>query len=432
MDILRIEEYFDRLWPLNRSLTGEGNRETLRILQELVDLQIHEIPSGTQCFDWTVPPEWTVHEAWIEGPNGDRIIDFADNNLHLVGYSVPFAGQLDLQTLKTHLHSRPDMPHAIPYVCSYYSPYWGFCMKHAKLNQLEDGLYTVRVDSELNDQGTMTLADAVLPGESNEEVLFSTYICHPSMANNELAGLLVAAFLYRKLKQMTKRRYTYRFLFAPETIGAICYLSRWGNHFKKKLVAGWVITTVGDAGSYSFRRSRRGDTLADRVSELVLKQGGDPHTIESFDIDGSDERQYCSPGFNLPVASLTRTRYGRYPEYHTSADNKEIIDFNSMTETISKYYEFSVLLENNRAYRTKIPFCEPMLGKRNLHASLTTNTGSEEDELRAFKWLLNLADGKHDLIGIAELTGIHYRTLLNAVPLLLEHDLIEPLDNCNQ
>jgi len=312
-----LETYFDRLWPLNRSLSGTGNRETLGILRELVDLDVQEVPAGTRCFDWTVPPEWNVRAAWIDGPDGERVVDFAENNLHLVGYSIPFAGRLTLAELKPHLHTRSDMPQAIPYVCSYYKPYWGFCLAHDQLSALPQGTYTVRVDSELDPAGAMTIADAVLPGQSDTEVLFSTYICHPSMANNELSGLLVAAGLYQKIRQIENRRYTYRFLFAPETIGSIYYLSQWGAHFKAKLAAGWIVTTVGDNGPYSLRRSRRGDTLADRATELVLQQGGDPYTTEDFDIDGSDERQYCSPGFNLPVASLTRTRYGRYPEYHT-------------------------------------------------------------------------------------------------------------------
>jgi aminopeptidase-like protein len=296
-----LEKYFDLLWPINRSLTGNGNRETLKILSELVDLKISEIPSKTQCFDWTVPSEWNVKEAWIKDPSGKTIVDFKNNNLHLLGYSGKFHDKINLEELKDHLFSLPKQPNAIPYLTSYYDGRWGFCLTHNQLRKLKKGEYEINVDSELNPKGSMTIAEATLKGESDREILFSTYICHPSMANNELSGPLVTSFIYKKLKEKNNRRYTYRFLFLPETIGSICYLSMHGEELKQKLIAGYVVTCVGDKGNFTYKRSRRGNTLADQAAELVLNQTEKKFKIEDFFPTGSDERQYCSPGFNLPL-----------------------------------------------------------------------------------------------------------------------------------
>ena len=270
-----LEKYFDRLWPICRSLTGNGNRETLKILSEVIDLHIEEVPCGTQCFDWTIPPEWNVRAAWIKNSKGETVVDFKNNNLHLLGYSIPFKGTVSLKELREHLYSITEMPKAIPYLTSYYKERWGFCMAHEQLSGLKEDSYQVLIDSDLNPKGALTYGDAFIKGKSDKEILLSTYICHPSMANNELSGPLVTAFVYRQLLSLSKAgqlKYSYRFVFVPETIGSICYLSRHGQAMKDKLIAGFVVTTAGDAGVYHYKRSRRGKALPDRAAELLLAQ----------------------------------------------------------------------------------------------------------------------------------------------------------------
>lgn len=419
-----IEKYFDRLWGINRSLTGNGNRETLRIFSELIDLKISEIPSGTKCFDWTVPPEWNVKEAWIKDSKGNTVIDFKNNNLHILGYSEPFEGELSLENLREHLYTLPEQPDAIPYLTSYYKQRWGFCLSENDLKQMNDDIYHVHIDSELNANGSMTIGEAVLKGDTDEEILLSTYICHPSMANNELSGPLVTAFIYKELTKKKHRRYTYRLLFLPETIGTICYLSMNGNQLKEKLKAGYVITCIGDKGNFTYKKSRLGNSLADRAAETVLSQIEGNYSVEDFFPTGSDERQYCSPGFNLPVGSLMRTRYGKYKEYHTSADNKNFISFDAMEHSVKKYMEIFLLLENNFLYENKFPFCEPQLGKRDLYPTL----GSQKDTadfVNAIMWILNFADGSNDLIEIANKSKVNFEILIGAAEKLVEKGLIE-------
>ena len=406
-----IEYYFDKLWKIHRSLTGDGNRESVKILTDLIDLKTDEVPSGTECFDWTVPPEWNVKEAWIKDKKGNKIIDFSENNLHLLGYSSPIDKKISLKELKEHIYTLPDQPDLIPYLTSYYKRRWGFCMSHNQFLKLKDEDYEVFIDSTLDDNGSMTIADAILEGSSGREILFSTYLCHPSMANNELSGPLVAAFLYRELKKLPNRYYTYRFVFLPETIGSIYYLSRYGEHLKSKMDAGFVLTCVGDSGPFTYKRSRRGDSLADRCAETVLKQTEKEFVIEDFFPSGSDERQYCSPGWNLPVGSLMRTRYGEYPEYHTSADNKDFISFASMEQSVFKYLEIITLLENNFRYKNRLPYCEPQLSKRGLYPTLGSQK-EQSDFVEIMMWLLNLSDGTHDLIEISERCRIPIRKLI--------------------
>jgi aminopeptidase-like protein len=423
VDIMLIERYFDRLWPLNRSLTGDGNRESLKILSEVLPLAVHEVPSGSTCFDWTIPPEWNVKEAWIKDPAGRKIVDFSSNNLHLLGYSTPFAGRLSLEELKSHLYSLPEQPDLIPYLNSYYRERWGFCLTHNQLTSLRDGTYEVMIDSKLDPKGSMTYADLVLKGATDDEIFFSTYICHPSLAINELSGPLVTAFLYQKLKDK-KLRYSYRFIFIPETIGSIWYLFQHGEHLKQHLKAGFVVTTIGHDGRFTYKRSRQKKARPDRAAELVLKQSNHAHIIESFSPpDGSDERQYCSPGFNLPVGSLMRTRYGTYPEYHTSADNKSLMNFEAMAQSIEMYYEIVMTIEENYVYRNQQPYCEPQLGKRGLYTTLGSQK-SITKEIEATMWLLNLSDGEHDLIDIATESGVSYGLLVELVHKLRENSLL--------
>lgn len=418
-----LEDTFDRLWPQLRSITGAGLRSSLDILAELIPLQRSEVPSGTQVFDWTVPPEWVVRAAYVEGPDGSRIVDVADHTLHLVGYSIPFHGTLPRAQLDEHLFSLPEQPEAIPYVTSYYRPRWGFCLPHRQRASLPDGDYRVVVDTELK-PGSMTLAHCLLPGDSDEEVLLSTYLCHPSMANNELSGPLVAAYLYRRLAARTRRHYSYRFVFVPETIGAIAYLAAHGEVLKRKLCAGYVLTCLGDPGGFTYKRSRSAPNLADRAAETVLRELEPSAEVLEFAPMGSDERQYCSPGFNLPVGSLMRTMYGRYPEYHTSLDDRSFISFEALQRSVDVCEAMCDALEANRTYRNLSPYGEPRLGDRGLYPTQMV-AGGNVSAGEALFWLLNLADGEHDLLAIAERSGLPLAVLSEAAVQLVQAGLID-------
>lgn len=395
-----MEEYFDRLWPICRSLTGEGVRESLRILGEIIPLQIHEVATGTQVFDWVIPKEWNIRDAYIITPDGRKVANFQENNLHVVSYSSPVNARMTLAELKPFLHTLVKQPQAIPYITSYYKETWGFCMSHDELNKLpEDGEYQVFIDSSLED-GSLTYGELFLPGKSEEEILFSSYICHPSMANNELSGPLALAFLYKEIAKLTNRKYSYRFVLAPETIGIVTFLHEYGDSLINNLKAGYVLTCCGDLGDFTYKRSRQMNSLADRAAEHVLRYGH-KHEVINFSVGGSDERQYCAPGFNLPVGSLMRTMYQRYPEYHTSLDNKKFISFEKLEETVDTYLEIVKLLEINDHYETKVKYCEPQLGKRGLYPS-SVNPEDDRRELHNLLHLLAFADGEKDLIEIAE------------------------------
>ncbi|MDN5215477.1 DUF4910 domain-containing protein [Fulvivirgaceae bacterium BMA12] len=420
-----LEHYFDRLWSINRSLTGNGNRETLKILSEIIDLKISEVPCGTQCYDWTVPPEWNVNEAWIKDSKGNVIVDFSINNLHLLGYSEPFKGKLKYEELKTHIYTLPKQPELIPYLTSYYKRRWGFCMSHKQFISLdEEETYEVFIDSSLDDNGSMTIGEAIINSSAEKEVLFSTYVCHPSLANNELSGPLVSAFIYSKLKETKGLGYKYRFVFVPETIGSIYLLSQKGEYFKNNLAAGFVITCVGDSGEFTYKKSRRGNALPDRVTETVLRQTEDNFNIVDFFPSGSDERQYCSPGFNLPVGSLMRTMYGKYPEYHTSGDNKNFISFEAIEKSVEKYLEIIEVIEKNEKYINTMPYCEPQLGKRGLYPTLGSQVGTQ-DIVNTMMWILNLSDGTNDLISVSERSKIPIRNLIPVVDRLMENGIIK-------
>jgi aminopeptidase-like protein len=396
----RLEAYFDRLFPIPRSLTGNGVRDSLRILGEVIDLDIKEIPTGTQVLDWTIPKEWNVREAYITTPGGKRIADFKTNNLHLVGYSIPFEGKLSFEDLRKHIITRPDYPEAIPYAASYYAERWGFCLSHNEFQQLpQEGLYQVKIDATLAD-GSMTVGEAVLKGSSEYEVLFTSYVCHPSMANNELSGPLAIAFLYEEIKRMPNRRLTYRFFLGPETIGAIYYLSKHGDRFKKYLEAGVVVTCCGDRGNFTFKRTREESYLNRLVPHLLHHKVGKNHGVKEFVPMGSDERQYGSPGFNLPVGSLSRTMHGKYKEYHTSKDDKSVIDFGALEETVQLLADLVRSLELEGKYINLNPKGEPQLGRRGLYPSLMSDLNRERN-LEHILYLLNYADSKNDLLSIA-------------------------------
>lgn len=396
-----IEKYFDRLWPICRSITGDGLRESLKILSEILPLEITEILSGTEVFDWVIPKEWNIRDAYILSPTGEKIADFKTNNLHVVNYSIPVDKELSFDELRPHLHTIEEMPDAIPYITSYYKETWGFCIEYNTLKLLpREGKYKVVIDSTL-ESGSLTYGECVLKGTTDKEILFSTYLCHPSMANNELSGPLATAFLYRELAKMKKRKYTYRFLFAPETIGVIAFLHGRGEHLKKNLEAGYVLTCCGDPGALTYKKSKRDDAVADQLAQHILRFHTTQFSVLPFSVGGSDERQYCSPGFNLPVGSLMRTPYQRFIEYHTSLDNKSFISFDALAEIVGVYSKIVEAFELNGYYFNKIQYCEPQLGKRGLYPS-SVDPLFDRQELHRMLHFLSYTDGKTDLLQIAE------------------------------
>jgi aminopeptidase-like protein len=413
------------LFPICRSLTGDGVRETLAYLGRLVpNLTVHEVPSGTQAFDWTVPDEWNIRGAYIEDEHGNRIVDFARSNLHVVGYSTPVDEWMTLAELQPHLHSLPEQPGAIPYVTSYYVRRWGFCLPHAQRESLPDGRYHVVIDSTLA-PGSLTYGEVILPGAEKKEVLLSTYICHPSMANNELSGPVVTSALARWIASMPERRFTYRIVFVPETIGAIVYISRHLEELRKNVVAGYVVTCVGDDRAYSLLRSRAANSIADRAAKLVLDRHAPDHVDYSYLDRGSDERQYCSPGVDLPVASIMRTRYNSYPEYHTSLDDLTLVTPTGLEGGFVALSKTIRLIEHNHVYQTTTP-CEPQLGKRGLYPTLSTRGAGYA--VRAMTNVLAYSDGTRDLVDLASFIGISADEAIETADKLVSAGLLRVVD----
>lgn len=408
------------IYPICRSITGDGVRETLLHLGAYVPLTVHEVPSGTQVFDWTVPREWNLHEAYIESETGERVVDMRESNLHVLNYSVPVDVTLPLSELKRHVHTLPGQPGLIPYRTSYYSEEWGFCMQHERLEALPQGHYRAVIRSTL-EPGSLTYGEYLKPGDSDEEVLLSAHICHPSLANDNCSGLAVLARLARQLSRRPTR-YSYRFLFAPGTIGSLTWLAR-NPEAVTRIRHGLVVSCVGDGGGPTYKKSRRGNAQIDRVMTHVLHHAGPGAEILDFFPYGYDERQFCSPGFDLPVGLFQRSRFGNFPEYHTSADDLDFIRPEHLAKSYSIIGAVIGVLENDYHPMTLNPCGEPQLGRRGLYDSIGGKP-IERDTGMAYLWIMNLADGNHTLLDIAERAGMPFRVVLDAARRLLEAGLI--------
>ena len=411
------------LFPICRSITGDGVRQTLRWVGAMVpSLRVREVPSGTKCFDWIVPDEWNIRDAYVADASGRRVIDFRRNNLHVVSYSTPVDTVVSRAELDEHLFSIPELPDAIPYRTSYYRPFWGFCLSHNDRQRLAEGSYRVRIDADVA-PGHLTYADVVIPGSSTREVFFSTYICHPSMANNEVSGPTVATFLARWL-QARKGRYTYRLCFVPETIGAVAYLHENLDHLRAVTLAGFQLTCVGDDRTFSYLPSRTGATLADRVAEHVLRHLADRYDRYDFVRDrGSDERQWSSPGADLPVVSIMRSKYGTYPEYHTSLDDMSVISAAGLAGSLFVHQQCVQVIEANRTWRTSV-VGEPQLSRRGLGQPVGGSRGPLPAASKLVLDVLELADGTMDVIAIADRIGAYALDVADACLMLAEDDLL--------
>jgi aminopeptidase-like protein len=415
-----LHDRIRRLYPICRSITGDGVRQTLTILAEEIRLTVEEVATGTPAYDWSVPKEWNIRDAYIKDAAGVRIVDFGASNLHVVGYSAPVHAFLSLSELRPHLHSIPEHPDWIPYKTSYWSETWGFCLPDRLLQSLREGQYEVCIDSSL-EPGHLTWGQCVLEGRETDEVLISCHICHPSLCNDNLSSISIAVTLARLLASIP-RRYTYRFLFIPATIGAITWLSR-HEDVVARIRHGLVLACLGDRGQSTYKRSRRGNALIDRAVAHVLQHSGAGFSIKDFSPYGYDERQYCSPGFNLPVGLLSRTPHGCFPEYHTSADNLECVDPHSLADSLVKILNVVEVLEGDRIYLNRSPKGEPQLGKRGLFGSMGGHGVGREVE-SALLWVLNFSDGEHSLLDIAERSGISFNAVGAAADALLRCELL--------
>lgn len=419
-DGAKMHDAIRRLYPICRSITGNGVRQTLDILSEIIPLDRYEIPTGTKVFDWDVPSEWNIRDAWIKNSHGEKIVDFANSNLHVLNYSTPVHKHLSLGELRTHLYTIPGQPDLIPYRTSYYEENWGFCIPHNQLEGLEDDTYEVFIDSTL-EKGYMSFGEYFIPGETADEVLISSHICHPSLANDNLSGLVVSAFLARELSAK-KHRYSFRFLFIPGTIGAITWLSL--NERRTKYIKhGLVASLLGRPSPFTYKRSRLGNADIDHVVEQVLRLSHVAYEVRDFTPYGYDERQFCSPGFNLPVGCLTRTTWQEYPEYHTSADNPDLISPDTLQESLDIYRKIVQMIEVNRRYLNVNPKCEPQLGKRGLYSNVGGDPTGKDVQI-AMLWALNLSDGSHTTLDICEKSGLEYDVVDVAIRKLVEAKLL--------
>lgn len=419
-----LEKYFDRLWPICRSITGQGLRESFKILQEIIPFELTEVPTGTKVFDWEIPQEWNISNAYILTPTGEKIADFKTNNLHIVNYSEPINSTMGWDELRPHLHTLPNMPNAVPYITSYYKRTWGFCISQEQYDNLpKSGDYTVVIESEIKD-GSLTYGEAILKGETDEEILISSYLCHPSMANNELSGPLAQAFLYRQLKSLPNRKYTYRFVLAPETIGIIAFLAKKDAQLKQKVKYGYVLTCCGDPGRISYQRSKEINHEVNQMVEHLLAHQFEDYLLRDFMVGGSDERQYNSPGFKMPVGTLMRTPYKLFKEYHTSLDNKDFVSFEALEEFILFVQSVCEGHEINERYLGAVQECEPMLGKRGLYASEGAWM-KKQDFVMNMLYFLSYADGETSLLEIAKRKNTSLMEFKDVVKVTRNNDLIK-------
>jgi aminopeptidase-like protein len=413
----------NELYPICRSITGDGVRQTLSIIGEFVPLQVCEVPTGLQVLDWTVPQEWNVRDAYIKNSAGERIVDFRASNLHVVGYSIPIHAHMRLAELKSHLFSDPDHPDWVPYRTSYYNPTWGFCLPHNQLVSLPDDDYEVCIDSSLKD-GHLTYGELLVAGRTSEEVLISCHVCHPSLCNDNLSGIAVATALAQRIDKMDTR-YSYRFLFVPGTIGAITWLGLCSRKVRN-VRHGFILACVGDRGAPTYKCSRRESAEIDRAWSYVLMQGGTPFELQRFSPYGYDERQYCSPGFDLPIGCFMRTPFGTFPEYHTSADNLDFVCAESLNDTLQRALTVVDVLETNDRYVNQKPFGEPRLG----HLALYDSMGGKlaDDARMALLWLLNMSDGQTTVLDIASRSGLPWHAIKEALRALISVGLLKIAD----
>jgi len=417
----KMYQLVTQLYPICRSITGDGFRETLRILQDYIPLEVREVSTGTEVYDWTVPKEWNINDAYIKNSQGKKIVDFKACNLHVVNYSVPVSEKISLDKLKEHLFTLPDYPDWVPYRTSYYKESWGFCLTHKQYLELQDEEYEVYIDSSL-EPGSLTYGEYFIPGETAEEVLISCHSCHPSLCNDNLSGISVAIFLAQHLSQLSLR-YSYRFLFIPGTIGSITWLHE--NEARVSTIKhGLVLTCVGDPGKFTYKKSRRGNADIDKIVEYVLEKSGKEYEIIDFFPYGYDERQYCSPGFNLAVGCFMRSPHGSFPQYHTSADNLEFVQPEYLEDSYNQCLAALQILENNQTYISLNPKCEPRLGKRGLYRAIGGQSEEALNEL-AILWVLNLADGEHTLLDMAKRSGMAFDAIHKAAKALLATDLLQ-------
>ena len=418
-----LYDLVEALYPICRSITGDGVRKTLAILQQYIPLQQHEVPTGTSVFDWTVPNEWNIRDAYIKNARGEKIVDFQQLNLHVLNYSTPIHANLSFDQLKPHLFTLPEAPDLTPYRTSYYKENWGFCLSHNQLLAMNPHeQYEVYIDSSL-EPGYLTYGEYFIPGRTNDEVLISCHTCHPSLCNDNLSGIAIATYLANALSSLSLR-YSYRFLFIPGTIGSITWLARneaQTHHIKH----GLVLTCVGDSGKFTYKKSRRGDTDIDRAVAHILKHSGHPYELQDFFPYGYDERQYCSPGFNLPVGCFMRSPHGAFTEYHTSGDNLTFVQPSYLAESYQQCLSTFDLLENNRTYLNQNPKCEPQLGKHGLYKAIGGQKEGAGFSQMALLWLLNLADGQHTMLDLAERSDISFEDLLLAADALVKCGLLK-------
>ena len=438
----KIFELIKILYPICRSITGDGVRKTLKILQKEIPLDINEIPTKTKCFDWKIPKEWNIIDAYIKDPNGNKIVDFKNSNLHVVSYSIPINKKMRLKELKKHLHYLSEKPNAIPYRTSYYNEYWGFCISYNQFKSLREGEYEVCINSSLKN-GSLTYGEYLVPGKIKDEILLSCYICHPSLCNDNLSGVGLLTILAKILTKISTH-YSYRFLFIPETIGAIAWLSKNENNIHK-IKHGLVATCCGDRGTSTYKKTRDGDNIIDEIVEKVLKKSGETYEILDFWPSGSDERQFSSPGFNLPIGSLMKTVYDKFEEYHTSNDNLEFMEVKSLGNSLSKYLEviyelenytnkdkksiqktLKISVKNDPVFISQNMKCEPQLGKKDLYQKLGALTNQNSNEIkRAIQWVMNFSDGYYSLSEISKKSKMNLKILTDAANLLKDVNLLK-------